>query len=82
MKLKFNVTGMTCAACSARVDKVTKGIAGVKNCEVNLLGGTMVVEAEDETVKVPIIQAISDAGYGASIAGEEKKESAPATDAL
>ena len=82
MKLKFNVTGMTCAACSARVEKVTKGIAGVKNCEVNLLGGTMVVEAEDETVKGPIIQAISDAGYGASIAGEEKKESAPAKDAL
>ena len=82
MKLKFNVTGMTCAACSARVEKVTKGVAGVDSCEVNLLGGTMVVEAKDDAVKAAVIQAVSDAGYGASIAGEMKKEAAPAKDAL
>ena len=82
MKLKFNVTGMTCAACSARVEKVTKGVSGVENCEVNLLAGTMMVEAKDETVKAPVIQAISDAGYGASIAGEQKQKTEPAKDAL
>ena len=82
MKLKFNVTGMTCAACSARVEKVTKGVAGVDSCEVNLLGGTMVVEAKDDAVKAAVVQAVSDAGYGASIAGEQKQETKPAKDAL
>ena len=76
MKLKFNVTGMTCAACSARVEKVTNGTAGVQNAEVNLLGGTMMVEAENEAVAAEIIKAIQNAGYGASLAGEKapKKE--------
>ena len=36
MKLKFHVTGMTCAACSARVEKVVKAVSGVENVEVNL----------------------------------------------
>ena len=78
MKLKFNVTGMTCAACSARVEKVTKAVSGVESCEVNLLAGTMVAEAE-EGAKDAIIQAITDAGYGASMEGEKKQE-APAPD--
>ena len=78
MKLKFRVTGMTCAACSARVEKVTKGVSGVKSCEVNLLAGTMVAEAE-ESAKDAIIQAIAAAGYGASPEGEKKQET-PAPD--
>ena len=82
MKLKFNVTGMTCAACSARVEKVTKGVAGVDSCEVNLLGGTMVAEVRDESAKAPIIAAITQAGYGASLQNETKKEPAHAQDAL
>ena len=61
---------------------MTKGVAGVEGCEVNLLGGTMVVEAQDESVKAPIIQAVADAGYGASLAGEKAKEAAPAGNAL
>ena len=47
MKLKFKVTGMTCAACSARVEKVTKAVPGVRGCEVNLLSGSMTAEAEE-----------------------------------
>ncbi len=77
MKLKFDVTGMTCAACSARVEKVTKGVAGVENCEVNLLAGKMVVDAQDEAVKEEIIRAVVDAGYGASVAGEKKPQEQP-----
>ncbi len=80
MKLKFTVTGMTCAACSARVEKLTKAIAGVENAEVNLLAGTMVVEVQSEAVAKNIVQAVTDAGYGASLAGEEKvpeKEAKP-----
>ena len=73
MKLKFQITGMTCAACSARVEKVTKAVPGVHSCEVNLLAGSMTAEAE-ENAKTAIIQAVTDAGYGASVAGEEKKQ--------
>ena len=71
MKLKFNVTGMTCAACSARVEKVTKAVSGVENAEVNLLAGTMQVEA-GEDVSAAIIAAVTKAGYGAYVPGEKK----------
>ncbi len=81
MKLKFQITGMTCAACSARVEKVTRAINGVESCEVNLLGGTMTALVTDETVEEAIIQAVRNAGYGAALAGEKKKET-PADDAL
>ncbi len=74
MKLKFTVTGMTCAACSARVEKVTRGVEGVESAEVNLLAGTMTVEASSDAVAAPIMQAVTAAGYGASIAGEKKRE--------
>ena len=74
MRIKFNVTGMTCAACSARVEKVTKAVPGVRKAEVNLLGGTMMVEAESASVVQPIITAIQNSGYGASAPGETKKK--------
>lgn len=73
MNMKFNVTGMTCAACSARVEKVTRQVPGVKLAEVNLLAGTMVVEADNEHIADAIIQAITDAGYGASLPGKKKE---------
>ena len=85
MKLKFNVTGMTCAACSARVEKVTGNVPGVEKAEVNLLAGTMQVEAENADVTAAIIRAVQDAGYNAFVPGEKKEkreEKAPAEDAL
>ena len=85
MKLKFNVTGMTCAACSARVEKVTNAVPGVEKAEVNLLAGTMQVEAENGNVVPAIIKAVQDAGYNAALPGEkktEKAEAAPAEAAL
>ena len=72
MRIKFNVTGMTCAACSARVEKVTRAVAGVQKAEVNLLGGTMMVEAESDSVIGPIIAVVQGSGYGAAVAGEKK----------
>ena len=81
MKLKYDVTGMTCAACSARVEKVTKQVAGVKNVEVNLLSGTMTLEAESEAVCPLVETAVKNAGYGASLSGERKKQVAPKEDA-
>ena len=77
MKLKFNVTGMTCAACSARVEKVTKAVPGVNGAEVNLLAGKMVADVENESVAQAIIKAVSDSGYGASLPGEKKEAANP-----
>jgi len=76
MKLKFTVTGMTCAACSARVEKVTKAVEGVGTVEVNLLGGSMVADVQNEGVAEYIIKAVTDAGYGAALAGEKKSAEA------
>ena len=74
MKLKFNVTGMTCAACSARVEKVSRAVEGVETADVNLLAGTMVVETVDGRVAEQIVKAVTNAGYGASLAGEKQKK--------
>ena len=71
---------MTCAACSARVEKVTKAVADVETAEVNLLGGSMVVEAKTEAAAQAIIAAVQNAGYGASLAGEKKTEASEKPD--
>ncbi len=83
MKLKFTVGGMTCAACSARVQKVASQVPGVRKAEVNLLAGSMQIEAESPDVAQAVIQAVQNAGYQASIQGSApKKEAAPKNDAL
>ena len=74
MKLKFEVNGMTCAACSAQVEKVSNAVAGVEKAEVNLLAGTMVVEAADAAVVPAVVKAVTDAGYGAALAGQKQKK--------
>lgn len=73
MMKKFNVTGMSCAACSSRVEKAVSKVNGVKSVSVSLLTNSMGVEgsASDES----IIAAVEKAGYGASVAGGEKKQS-------
>lgn len=70
---KFNVTGMSCAACSSRVEKAVSKVEGVQSCSVSLLTNSMGVEgsASEES----IIAAVEKAGYGASVAGAEKKQS-------
>ena len=71
---KFNVTGMSCAACSSRVEKAVSKVEGVQSCSVSLLTNSMGVEgsASEES----IIAAVEKTGYGASVAGAEKKQSA------
>ena len=68
MKQKFNITGMTCSACSARVEKVSNALPGMKSASVNLLSNSMMAEY-DETQLTPedIIAAVVEAGYGASL---------------
>lgn len=75
---QYTVTGMSCAACSARVEKAVSNVPGVTSCSVSLLTSSMGVEgtAEPKT----IIKAVKDAGYGAKLKGAEK--SADSDDAL
>ena len=83
MHQKYDITGMTCAACSARVEKVTRKVPGVETADVNLLAGTMTVKAQTD-VSAEIIRAVQDAGYGASLQGKKaqpKAENTPAKDA-
>ena len=75
MKLKFNVSGMTCTACSARVEKVTAATDGVLKCEVNLLTGSMVVDADRIEVAEAVSNAVRAAGYEAVLA-DRKTENA------
>ena len=73
MKEKFNVTGMTCSACSARVEKVVNGLPGVGEANVNLLQNSMVVDYDGSKVSVPeIIKTVEKSGYGAVLKNEEK----------
>ncbi len=68
MKQKFDVTGMTCAACSAHVEKAVCKVAGVDGVNVNLLGNSMVVDYDEGATDADqIIHAVEEAGYGASL---------------
>ena len=66
---QYNVTGMSCAACSARVENAVKKVDGVTSCAVNLLTNSMGVEGTASPEA--IIAAVQDAGYGASKKGAE-----------
>ena len=86
MKQKFNVTGMTCSACSAHVDKAVRKLDGVCEVNVNLLGGSMTVDWDGGLTPDQIVTAVEKAGYGASLpapAGEGAAAPAkPAADAM
>ena len=77
MKVKFEVSGMTCAACAARVEKAASGVTGVSQVQVNLLRNTMTLESQDD-VSAEVIAQITAAGYGARIAGKTEKKAEPA----
>lgn len=74
MKQKFNITGMTCSACSAHVEKAVTRLPGMKSAAVSLLSNSLMAEF-DETTLSPgdIIKAVSEAGYGASLPEETGK---------
>ena len=79
---QYNVTGMTCAACQARVEKAVAAVPGVEGCAVSLLTNSMGVEGTAEPAA--IIMAVEKAGYGASLKGEGGRADShkPAEDAL
>ena len=75
MTEKFNVTGMTCSACSAHVEKSVKKLDGVKSVNVNLLQNNMHVDFDETAISVDdIINAVVSGGYGASVAGKEQEK--------
>ena len=97
MKQTFDVTGMTCAACSARVEKATRAVPGVADVAVNLLKNSMDISFDDgvepSAVTVAVEAAVDKAGYGASArvpavangggqgAGSRAAQARPVTDA-
>ncbi|MBQ2230653.1 MAG: heavy metal translocating P-type ATPase, partial [Oscillospiraceae bacterium] len=76
---QYSVTGMSCAACQARVEKAVSAVPGVTSCAVSLLTNSMGVEGTASETE--IIKAVTEAGYGASRKGA-KRDSAPDEDAL
>ena len=79
MQEKYNVTGMTCAACQARVQKSVSNLTGVQECNVNLLKNSMVVTYDDKNVNSgQFIAAVEKAGYGASLQQVKGKSAAQA----
>lgn len=73
MKQDYNVTGMSCAACQARVEKAAGSLPGVESCTVSLLTNSMRIEGDVSPGAV--IKAVEDAGYGAELKGGEQNRS-------
>ena len=80
MKQQFNVTGMTCSACSAHVERAVSKVEGVSAVSVNLLANNMMVTYDEATTDAQtIIQAVVDGGYGASLPQKEGEKKADAS---
>ena len=78
---QYNVTGMSCAACSSRVEKAVNKVPGVTACSVSLLTNSMGVEGS--ATPDAIIAAVEDAGYNASVKGSsQQSQAAPSEDSL
>ena len=75
MQQRFHVTGMTCAACSAGIQKTVNKLDGVKKAEVSLMGQSMTVEYDESAVDAEkIVAAVVALGYGAAVADGEKEK--------
>src|SRR5690554_6261922 len=73
---KFDVTGMTCSACSARIEKNISKTLGVVETNVNLLSNSMTVKFDESVLnEKDIIKVVEDTGYGASLVEKGKAES-------
>lgn len=71
MKQQFDITGMSCSACSAAVEKSVKKLSGVESAQVSLLTNSMTAVFSGDTTEEDIIKAVEKAGYGAKIHGEK-----------
>jgi len=73
MKKKYDIEGMTCAACQSHVENATKKVNGVISCSVNLLNNNMTVEVDESYKDGDIEKSVSESGYKAYISGEKKE---------
>ena len=71
-KVNFNVTGMTCSACSSHVEKSVRAVEGVQSVNVSLMTNSMTVEFDSPATAEAIISAVKSGGYGASVKGENQ----------
>ena len=69
---KYKITGMSCAACQARVEKAVSSLDGVKNCSVSLLTNSMVIDRDEKLSPKDIEKAVKASGYGASLLKEKE----------
>ncbi len=74
MTEKFVITGMTCAACAAHVEKAANSVAGVRNASVNLMLGSLVCDRDESVDPSAIIAAVTAAGYGAAPESEVRRD--------
>ena len=75
MQERYHVTGMTCAACSSRVEKSVSVLPGIKKVSVNLLKNSMIVDYDTAVLNSDrIIEAVVKAGYGASLQNARRKK--------
>lgn len=70
MKQQYEITGMTCSACAAHVEKAARAVPGVTDAQVNLLANQLVCQQSGGDVSAQVISAVQKAGYGASIPGQ------------
>ena len=77
---QYNITGMSCAACQARVEKAVSALPNVRSCAVSLLTNSMGVEGSAGDAE--IIRAVTEAGYGASVKGSPQSAKSSEDDAL
>ena len=71
-KETYNITGMSCAACSAAVTRAVEKLSGAEEVNVNLMQNKMTIEQADGLTDEMVIKAVTDAGYGASLQGKDK----------
>ena len=75
MTLQFDIGGMSCAACSARIERVTNKLEGMNQSTVNLLANSMICDFDEKVLSADdIIKAVEKAGFSASLKKEEKKQ--------
>ena len=74
MTEKFVVTGMTCAACAAHVERAANSVPGVRDASVNLMLGTLTCQRDDSVDPAAIVSAVTEAGYGAAPESEVRRD--------
>lgn len=78
MKQKFNVNGMGCSACVARVERAVNALSGINSVSVSLIENSMMCDFDEKKLSIEeIIKAVVDAGYGAEVVSEEKPVEKP-----